>query len=226
MKGFHKLIFIFLIVLLISAGFFIAFYPKLSNKANSKKKEEIMIAIEEGKEIIEIKLPKDYGDADIYDTDFNKGFHPLITPVPSASPLDDESVNKVHGIGIIAIETIDLKLPIIEGVDGGKLKIAIGHIPGSALIGEVGNCIIVGHRNYTYGEMFNRMNEVDVGDIIKLALVNGNVYEYKVCSTTVIEPGDDRLFEYDVGQRKLTLLTCTPIRKATHRLLVQAELME
>ncbi len=212
MKGLQKLILIVIIILLICAGLFFAVKPTLDNQQNLQKQEEILKAIESGNEAIEVMLQTD-DDVDIYDS--------FITPLPSANLL-----NTVKGIGIITIEIIDLRLPVVEGVENSKLKVALGHVPDTADISEVGNCIIAGHRNYTCGEMFNRLNEVDIGDIIKLTTIAGKTYDYKVYALTVIKPGDDSLFQFGEGQKKLTLLTCTPVRKATHRLLVQAELIE
>ena len=36
---------------------------------------------------------------------------------------------------------------VVEGVDDGDLKRAVGHIPGTALPGEPGNVGIAGHRD-------------------------------------------------------------------------------
>ncbi len=215
-----------LILLLITAGIFIFVFPAIENKLNNNKKDAIMKAIEEGKEVIEIKLPKDNAVDDVYNLDIDTTFIPLITHIPTVRPLNDKVVDEVQGIGIIEIKKISLKLPIVEGVDSKKLKVAVVHVPMTSAIGTIGNSIIVGHRNYTYGEMFNRLDEVDVGDIIKITMLDGTEYKYKVYATTVIEPGDSELFDFEPGQKKLTLLTCTPVRKATHRLLVIAELME
>ncbi len=124
------------------------------------------------------------------------------------------------------IDSIDLKLPVVEGATNATLKVALGHVSESAPIGEIGNCIIAGHRKYEYGLMFNRVDEVDVGDVIKYTSVDGKALNFKVYATTVIVPNDTSLFDFESGQKKLTLLTCTPIKKATHRLLIQASLIE
>ncbi len=215
-----------IILLLITAGIFIFVFPAIENKLNNNKKDEIMKVIEEGKEVIEVKLPKSNTVDETYDLNTDSAFVPLITPIPTVRPLNDKVVDEVQGIGIIEIKKISLKLPVVEGVDNKKLKVAVVHVPMTPDIGAIGNCIIVGHRNYTYGEMFNRLDELNVGDIIKITMLDGTEYKYKVYATTVIEPGDNELFNFERGQKKLTLLTCTPIRKATHRLLVMAELIE
>ena len=217
---------IILIILLLSAGLFFLIKPEIDNKINLEKQEDLIEAIEQGEETIDIELYEDNGSPDYYSIDFNNELKTMITPVPSEEPVDNDMVTQVNGIGIIKIEVIDLKLPIVEGVENSKLKVAVGHLTSSAKIGEEGNCIIAGHRNYTYGEMFNRLDEVSVGDIIRIITIEGIAYEYKVYKITMVEPGSESLFECDEDQCKLTLITCTPVRKATHRLLVMAELME
>ena len=217
---------IILIVLLLSAGLFFIIKPKIDNNKNLKKQENLIEAIEKGEEIIEIELEEDNSDLDYYSIDFSEELKTMITPLPSENPLADDMITRVNGIGIVEIQAIELKLPIVEGVENSKLKVAVGHLPSSVQVGEEGNYIIAGHRNYTYGEMFNRLNEVKVGDIIHIKIIDGTVYEYKVYAITVVEPGSESLFDSNDGQHKLTLLTCTPVRKATHRLLIMAELVE
>ncbi len=222
----QKIIFIFFIVLLIVAGLFFILKPRILNQQNIEVQKEIMTAIEEGEGQIEIKLPKHDKETDMYKVDYEKELVPLITPIPFDNQLEQDALSTVNGIGIIVIDSIGLKLPVVTGVEGGKLKTAVGHLENTVAIGKEGNCIIVGHSNYTYDEMFNRLDEVDVGDIIMITTIEGIDYQYKVYALSIVEPGANELFECDVGQHKLTLLTCTPIRRATHRLLVMAELME
>ncbi len=219
----RKRIVLIIVVLLLIAGVFLILKPVLENKRNTLKQEEIMTAIEGGETLIDIEIEKDETEQDYYPLDSDNA---VITPPPSESPPTEETKSQVNGLGIIEIESIDLKLPIVEGVESGKLEVATGHLPESVDISQEGNCIIVGHRNYTYGEMFNRLDELNAGDIIKITTVDNTIYNYKIYATTVVEPGSDKLFECDDGQYKLTLLTCTPVRKATHRLLILAELID
>jgi sortase A len=203
-------------ILLLLVGVFFAFRPMIKNKIYDKKQGEILSLIEDGHSEILVNI-KSNDEVDYYDLDDEE-----------EAEISDETevINSVNGIGILEIESIDLKLPVVEGATKATLKVALGHVSESAPISEVGNCIIAGHRKYEYGLMFNRLDEVEVGDVIKYTMVDGTNYAYKVYTTTVILPNDNALFDFDDGQKKLTLLTCTPIKKATHRLLVQASLIE
>ena len=212
-----KIWFISVGVLLLLVGAFFMLRPMLLNKQDIKKQETILAAIGSGKTTIEVKVKGDDVGVDYYDLDEE-----------SEAEVDEsiEIISSVEGLGIIQIERIDLKLPIVEGATKATLKVALGHVSESAPIGEVGNCIIAGHRKYENGLMFNRLDEVEVGDVINYTTVDGVPLNYKVYATTVIVPNDNSLFDFEYGQKKLTLLTCTPIKKATHRLLIQANLIE
>ncbi|MBP5659730.1 MAG: sortase [Lachnospiraceae bacterium] len=67
---------------------------------------------------------------------------------------------------ILRIPCIDSENPVREGVSGGVLADSLGHEPETSMVGDKGNCVIAGHRNYTFGQYFNRLNEVSLGDMI------------------------------------------------------------
>lgn len=125
-------------------------------------------------------------------------------------------------LGILTIEKIDLKLPVIEETTADGLKIAPGHVPETAAIGDIGNAVIAGHRNYSYGSMFNRLGEVELGDMISFTNVEGETMNFEVFEVVEIEPDDPIAFIQPEKESIITLYTCTPIYAATHRLLVRA----
>jgi len=125
-------------------------------------------------------------------------------------------------IGILTIDSIDLRLPIMEGVDEPELRIAPGRVPQTAAVGEVGNAVIAGHRNFTFGSMFNRLGEVGIGDMMEFQAMSGEVMSFEVFEILVITPCDQIAFIQPQNESIITLYTCTPIREATHRLLVRA----
>jgi len=125
-------------------------------------------------------------------------------------------------LGIVTIDKIDLKLPVVEGTETEQLKIAVGHVSETPIVGEIGNAVIAGHRNYTYGSMFNRLGEVEIGDIIDYAPIDGEPMQFRVFEIAEIEPNDQIAFVQPDDESIITLYTCTPIREATHRLLIRA----
>jgi LPXTG-site transpeptidase (sortase) family protein len=129
-------------------------------------------------------------------------------------------------IGILTIDSIDLRLPVMEGVDEQELRIAPGRVPQTADVGESGNAVIAGHRNYTYGSMFNRLGEVEIGDIISFHAMNGEVMAFEVFEILVVTPVNQIAFIQPQNDTIITLYTCTPVRVATHRLLIRARIIE
>jgi sortase A len=142
------------------------------------------------------------------------------TTTVAKKPLD---ISKYEILGKIYIERIDKNLYIVEGVTEEDLRMGTGHIPGTAAPGQAGNCAIAGHRNYTFGKYWNRLDEVEVGDKVVITTPNGK-YTYTVYNILIVEPTDTSVLEPDGDRKLLTLITCDPVVIATHRLIVQAEM--
>ena len=119
---------------------------------------------------------------------------------------------------ILRIPCIDSENPVREGVSDGVLADSLGHEPETAMVGEKGNCVIAGHRNYTFGQYFNRLNEVSLGDVIYVDTTT-ETYSYSVTDIKVVEPEDLSVLE-QTEEETLTLYTCTPLYLATHRLVI------
>ncbi|AAK78186.1 sortase A [Clostridium acetobutylicum] len=124
-------------------------------------------------------------------------------------------------IGILKIPKIDLKVAIGEGTDLKTLKYAVGHFRNTSMPGQNGNFCLAGHRSYTFGEYFNRLGEIGSGDEIDVETVNGT-FKYKVYSTKVVLPSEVHVLD-QTKDPTMTLVTCTPIRIATHRLIIKAK---
>lgn len=137
----------------------------------------------------------------------------------------DQSSSKLQAIGRIEIPKIQAKLPIVEGTSKASLKVGVGHIIGTSELGSIGNAALAAHRSHTYGRMFNRLDEVEVGDTIKVATSEGN-FEYTVYEILVVTPDDISVLYRSEEDRVLTLITCTPLYTATHRLVVHAVMRE
>jgi sortase A len=131
---------------------------------------------------------------------------------------------KINGniLGIMAIPKINLKVAVVNGVDKKSLKYAVGHFKETAGIGEAGNCAIAGHRSYTFGQFFNRLDELKIGDEIDIKTKTGD-YRYIVYEKKVVEPDDISVLN-NTKDATITLVTCHPLRIATHRLIVKGRL--
>ena len=110
-------------------------------------------------------------------------------------------------IGLIEIEVLELKYPVVEGADSKQLAYGIGHIPDTAGIGSRGNCVLAGHRGSRYGTYFKYLNRLSAGDTVKVMDKEGNVYLYEVISWEVVGPYDNSV-KAQGEETELTLLTC------------------
>jgi len=124
-------------------------------------------------------------------------------------------------LGIIEIPAIDLKAPIAQGADLDTLRFALGHMVNTADLNTIGNAAVAGHRSHSFGIYFNRLDEVSVGDEIKVNTGN-NLVDYIVYDTQIVLPDDTSVLKNSSKNRVLTLITCDPVYNPTHRLIVHA----
>lgn len=117
-------------------------------------------------------------------------------------------------IGIIEIEAIDIRYPVVEGTKTKDIAYAIGHMTETAGLGEEGNCVLAGHNGSRNGIFFTNLNQLALGDEVKLIDSEGNVHLYEVRETFVIGPYDNEV-KAQGEEEILTLLTCA--EKGTKR---------
>lgn len=122
-------------------------------------------------------------------------------------------------IGILSIPKLDLNVGIGEGVDNETLKYSVGHFSDTAMPGQKGNFCVIGHRSYTYGEFFNRLDEIEENDEI-IVEYNGKEFKYKVTEIKVVKPEEISVLNQS-EEEEITLITCTPIRVGSHRLIIK-----
>ncbi|QTE29520.1 class E sortase [Pengzhenrongella sicca] len=125
----------------------------------------------------------------------------------------------------------DYERPVSEGVDrAGVLDpLGIGHYPGTAMAGDVGNFSISGHRT-TYGKPFNRITELVEGDAVVVRTAD-TWYVYRVTTTEIVSPSDVRVIgpvpadpAAVATERLITLTTCHPMYSAQQRYVVHGVL--
>lgn len=125
----------------------------------------------------------------------------------------------------------DYQRPVSEGVDRVAVldRLGIGHYPGTAMPGALGNFAIAGHRT-TYGKPFNRIAELKVGDAL-VVRTEATWYVYRVTSTEVVAPQDVAVIAPVPDQagaeptaRMITLTSCHPMYSASQRYVVHGTL--
>ncbi|MBB6670519.1 class D sortase [Cohnella nanjingensis] len=145
---------------------------------------------------------------------------PELQQLAAAKGIDEESVE-----GILLIDKIDLKLPIITDATQAHLKLSVASILHTGKLGAVGNYAIAGHRNRTYGKNFNRLDEVKVGDAIQVETKNAT-YTYIVDAKEYVLPTQVEVLESNGKDREITLITCHPMKNPTHRLVVKGKIVD
>jgi LPXTG-site transpeptidase (sortase) family protein len=111
-----------------------------------------------------------------------------------------------------------------EGTNIPSLKRGPGHYIVTPKPGELGTCVIAGHRT-TYGAPFNRVDQLVNGDSIIIETMDGKQFTYLVTGEMEVLPNDLSALK-QTTYASLILTTCTPKYHATRRLLVFAKLAE
>ena len=151
-----------------------------------------------------------------------------LPPETEATP-EKEAKKPEEGaeIGILSIPKIDAELPVTAGVTEEQLKVSEGWVRQTDMVGSEGNAVIAGHRSYTFGLHFNRLEELETGDEIFFTTADGETIPFLVSEILTAEPDDPAVFALPPdGGAQLTLYTCTPVKIATHRLIVRALRLE
>lgn len=232
-------------VILIIVGLIIAAYP-LADKAYTlyleyKFMEEYIVSLTQ--DDVSSDTSDDFGQLQqVFEEELDESIEDTAPPINNVSPTPSlqetndsikqespsptkkpkkKSYSKFKTIGRIEIPKIDVNIPILEGTSKANLKVGAGHLTGTSELGSIGNAALAAHRSHTYGRMFNRLDEVEIGDKIKIT-TNDDSFEYTVYEILVVEPNDISVLYRSREDSVLTLITCTPLYTATHRLIVHA----
>ncbi len=126
-------------------------------------------------------------------------------------------------LGTLEIPSIDLNMPLVEGTTDKDIAISAGHMITTAYPGQIGNCVIVGHRGYSFGRLFNRLDELGPGDEI-IVNVGSEQYKYEVYLSKVVLPTDTSVTNQTNKAKVLTLVTCTPLFSSEYRLIIHSKI--
>ena len=124
-----------------------------------------------------------------------------------------------EAIGRIEIPKLNLSAAVLEGTAPEILRVAAGHIHGTALAGVRGNMALAAHRD----TLFRPLRAVKPGDEIFMTTSYGK-FRYVVNSTEIVNPNEVRVLR-PTRDAELTLVTCYPfsyIGAAPQRFIVHA----
>lgn len=160
-------------------------------------------------------------------------------PAAPAQP-EQEPIRPAEGslLGRVEISRLNVSAVVREGVDSKTLSIAVGHVPSTALPGQIGNFAIAAHRD----TLFRALKDIKKDDLVTLQSPSGT-YTYQVVATKIVKPSDVTVLSSDGGgiipaddppsrptdkNRLLTMITCYPfyyVGSAPKRFIVEAELV-
>lgn len=125
----------------------------------------------------------------------------------------------------------DYAKPVLQGTDHDTLTQGIGHYPGTASPGKVGNFSMAGHRT-TYGKPFSDIDLLQKGDVIVVE-TKASYLVYGVDRHVIVTPDQVQVIApvpQDPGaspsQAWLTMTACHPRYSASKRYVVFARLMK
>lgn len=154
--------------------------------------------------------------------------------VPAAATTDPPDLTappEGDAFGLVHVPRFgdDYDVPVHEGVDLADVLNhgVLGHYPGTAMPGDVGNFSVAGHR-VTYGRPLAQVAELETGDPVVVETADA-WYVYRVRSTEIVTPDQVEVVAPVPGQpaaqpteRLMTLTACHPMYSARERFVVHA----
>lgn len=199
-----------LAALLIITGLGLLAYPGLRERYYDRRQEELLAAWESYPAVFQAEAGEEEGRAEEEEA--------------GTSDRSREKYIQENMLGVLVIEKIGLKMPVLKEDSKKNLNISIAHVAGSAGPGEEGNFVIAGHRMRTYGRHFNRLHELSPGDDIQFIGAE-ETYLYRVFEVLLLEEDESWVLEPVEGEKLISLVTCDYSKKPWLRLVVRGKLL-
>ena len=126
--------------------------------------------------------------------------------IPYEAQGQPEASSREAGLGILCIGKKEI--PVAIGVDEATLADGPGWMPDSALPGQAGMSVILGHRNRKH---LRPLQDVEIGDSLCFRYPDGREYTYTVSEIVLYEDSADWRLPA-LGGNTLVLVTCYPFR--------------
>lgn len=142
-------------------------------------------------------------------------------PVIRPEPADAE----VFGVMRVPRFGADYEVPMAGGVSRARTldTIGIGHYPGTAMPGDIGNFAVAGHRT-TFGKPFAAIDQLRVNDPIIVETPDG-WYVYRFRTIEYVSPDEISVIapvpqqtHTAAGERYLTMTACHPLFSLAERI--------
>jgi sortase A len=192
--------------LIILIGLFVCVYPYAARYINSLSATRLIAAFEE-----EIKANSNAGGGEGALPDKDS------TPPGSSLAIDGDM------IAILIIPRLGLELPVFTGNTDANLARGIAHVEGTSMPigGKSTHSVLAGHNGAVTNEWFTRLDRMQLGDPFYIKTKSGEVLEYSVFETRIINPSSVSELLIREDEDIVTLLTCTS--DGSQRLIVVGE---
>ena len=218
---------IILVILIFIAGISVFLYPTISNYLYQKNSTR---AITEHTEILSQLSPERIAEEKEairrYNISLFKNSVVLTDPFdPDAYPITDGEYDELLAfddiMAYIEIPAIDVYLPIYHGTSEEVLLIGAGHLENTSLPagGPSTHTVISAHCGLPSARLFTDLHLLKEGSLFRIHVLDQTL-TYQVYGIDTVDPQDSSSLFIREGEDLVTLITCTPYGKNTHRLLV------
>ncbi|ENZ6560418.1 class A sortase [Enterococcus faecium] len=141
--------------------------------------------------------------------------------VEAMKKVNAEKVVSTFGVGMIQIPSINMNLPILEGMSQENLSVGAGTMKPNQELGK-GNFALAGHYMTNAGLLFGGIKNVKKNDPVQVTYKNKTM-NFKVIKIEHITAEDNQVIFDSEGNGILTLITCDSSVDGTNgRLMVRA----
>lgn len=222
-----------LIIIVFLAGIAVFLYPTVSNYLYEKNSSK---AITEHAEKLSSLSPEIIAEEKEAVARYNKSLFKnavvLTDPFdPDAYPITDGEYTELLALdpvmAYIEIPAIDVYLPVYHGTSEETLLIGAGHLENTSLPagGESTHAVLSAHCGLPSARLFTDLHLLQEGSIFRVHVLDETL-TYQVYEIETVDPDDSSSLFIQEGEDLVTLITCTPYGKNTHRLLVHGRRIE
>ena len=215
------------IILLFLVGGAVFLYPTVSDYFYQKNSTR---AITESKEKTSSISPERIAEEKEAVRRYNKSLFEnavvLTDPFdPDAYPITDGEYTELLAfddvMANIEIPAINVNLPIYHGTKEETLLKGVGHLENTSLPigGKSTHAVLSAHCGLPSARLFTDLNQLRKGNIFRIHVLDETL-TYQVYKIETVDPDNRTSLFIKEGEDLVTLVTCTPYGKNTHRLLV------
>ena len=123
--------------------------------------------------------------------------------------IEDKTVLYDSSIGTITIPKTNVDLPIFDSITNSNMNTGTCFLYSTGSLNKSGTTIIVGH-NYQNGKLFSNNDNLQIGDVIYITLLDGSSYCYTVYDKIYTTPEDLSYLDKNTSnQPEIALSSCT-----------------